>query len=108
MTEDASEAARRLRASWATHRARPFPAAAAKRAPFQEIALYESWLGPIVESALRGGGRLTPAHRAMLAARRAEGNQGVWAAAAGQPDHVRAYVARLLAIEDLLEELPAE
>jgi hypothetical protein len=42
----------------------------------------------------------------MLEQRRAEGNQALWAAAAGQPDHVRAYAARLMAIEDLLATLP--
>ena len=74
----------------------------------QEIALYDSWLGPIVEAAIARGGRLAAPHVPMLEARRAEGNQGLWAAAAGQPDHVRAYAARLMAIEDLLAALPAE
>jgi hypothetical protein len=44
----------------------------------------------------------------MLDVRRAEGNQAIWAAAAGQPEHVRAYVARLIAIEDLLLALASK
>jgi hypothetical protein len=74
----------------------------------QEIALYESWLGPIVDAALERGGRVAPPHVRMLEVRRREGNQALWAAAAGQPDHVRAYAARLMAIEDLLSALPHE
>lgn len=41
----------------------------------------------------------------MLEVRRAEGNQAIWAAAAGQPERVRGYVARLIRIEELLLEL---
>lgn len=104
--EAAPEAALRLRRLWQEHRRTPFPAADARTPQLQEIALYESWLGSIVEAAIRGGGRLAPGHSAMLEARRAEGNMGVWAAAAGQPEHVRAYVARLIAIEDLVVSLP--
>ena len=85
----------------------PFPAADPSRsAALQEIALYESWLGSIVEAALEAGGRLSHPHALMLEVRRAEGNQALWAAAAGQPEHVRAYAARLMAIEDLLATLP--
>ena len=83
----------------------PFPAADTASPQLQEIALYESWLGSMVEAAIRGGGRVGPGHRRMLEVRRAEGNQAIWAAAAGQPEHVRAYIARLIAIEDLLLEL---
>jgi hypothetical protein len=60
-----------------------------------------------VEATLARGGCLAPAHALMLEQRRAEGNQALWAAAAGQPEHVRAYAARLLAIEDILATLPA-
>ena len=74
----------------------------------QEIALSESGLGPIVDAALAGGGRVAPAHARMLEVRRREGNQALWAAAAGQPDHVRAYAARLMAVEDLLSALPQD
>lgn len=101
------DAAFRLRRLWDGHRRTPFPAADAGRTPeLQEIALYESWLGPIIEAALRGGGRIGTAHAALLAARRGEGNQALWAAAAGQPEHVRSYVARLLALEEALAALP--
>ena len=101
------DAAFQLQRLWAEHRRVPFPAADAGRTPqLQEIALYESWLGSIVEAALRGGGSLSPGHAAMLEARRGEGNQALWAAAAGQPEHVRSYVARLLAIEEILASLP--
>lgn len=97
----------RLQRLWSEHRRTPFPAADAGRTPqLQEIALYESWLGSIVEATLRRGGELAPAHSAMLEARRQEGNQALWAAAAGQPEHVRGYVARLLAVEDVLAGLP--
>lgn len=103
----APDAAFRLQRLWEEHRKVPFPAADAGRTPqLQEIALYESWLGTIVDATVRGGGRLSRAHSAMLEARRAEGNQALWAAAAGQPEHVRSYVARLLALEDVLATLP--
>jgi hypothetical protein len=42
----------------------------------------------------------------MLDTRRAEGNQRVFRAAGELGDPVRSYVARLIAIEDLLAELP--
>jgi hypothetical protein len=86
----------------------PFPAATTETSQLQEIALYESWLGSIVNATIRARGQVTPAHRRMLDVRRAEGNQAIWAAAAGQPEHVRAYVARLIAIEDLLLALAAK
>ena len=60
----------------------------------------------MVEATIENGGRLSAAHALMLEQRRVEGNQALWAAAAGQPDHVRAYAARLMAIEDLLATLP--
>jgi hypothetical protein len=59
-----------------------------------------------VEAAIEAGGLVSHPHALMLEVRRTEGNQALWAAAAGQPDHVRAYAARLLAIEDLLATLP--
>lgn len=70
------------------------------------MALYESWLGSIVEAALVRGGRLAPAHRPMLEAREAEGNQTLWSLAAELGEPVRSYVARLMAIQDLLATLP--
>ena len=103
----ANDPALRLQRLWDEHRRTPFPAPDAGRTPeLQEIALYESWLGSIVEAALKEGGHLSDAHDAMLVARRGEGNQALWAAAAGQPDHVRTYVARLLSLEDALAGLP--
>jgi hypothetical protein len=42
----------------------------------------------------------------MLATRRAEGNENVFRAAGDLGEPVRSYVARLIAIEDLLAELP--
>ena len=61
-----------------------------------------------MEAALARGGRVAGPHVRMLEVRRLEGNQALWAAAAGQPDHVRAYAARLMAIEDLLSALPQD
>ena len=71
----------------------------------QEVALYASWIGSIVEVALHEGS-LTKNLAKMLAVRRAEGNQGVFRAAGEMGEPVRSYVARLIAIEDLLAELP--
>jgi hypothetical protein len=71
----------------------------------QEVALYSSWLGSIVESALRDG-TLDPNHAEMLKARRAEGNQVLFRASGELGAPVRSYVARLITIEDLLAELP--
>ena len=70
------------------------------------MALYESWLGSIVEAALARGGRLASAHRSMLEAREAEGNQALWSLAAELGEPVRSYVARLMAIQDMLGTLP--
>jgi hypothetical protein len=59
----------------------------------------------MVEVALREGG--LDAHRAeMLRTRRAEGNQVLFRAGGELGEPVKSYVARLLAIEDLLAELP--
>jgi hypothetical protein len=69
------------------------------------VTLYSAWLGSMVEVALKRGG-LDPDHVAMLAARRAEGNQGLFRAAAELGDPVRSYVARLITIEDILSGLP--
>jgi len=44
----------------------------------------------------------------MLATRRAEGNERVFRAAGELGEPVRSYVARLIAIEDLLTQLPIE
>jgi len=71
----------------------------------QEIALYASWVGSIVEVALARG-TLDDNLRLMLDRRRAEGNQRVFRAAGELGEPVRSYVARLMAIEDVLAEWP--
>jgi hypothetical protein len=71
----------------------------------QEVALYASWVGSIVEVALSRGS-LDANLRKMLDTRRAEGNERVFRAAGELGEPVRSYVARLIAIEDLLAQLP--
>ena len=51
-------------------------------------------------------GALDPNHVEMLKTRRAEGNQVLFRAGGELGEPVRSYVARLIAIEDLLAELP--
>jgi len=72
------------------------------------VALYESWLGGIVEAALARGGRVLSSHRSMLEAREAEGNQALWSLAAELGEPVRSYVARLMAIQEMLGSLPPD
>jgi hypothetical protein len=99
----------RLRRLWEEHRADAFPAAeAGGDRRLQEVALYESWLGGLVEGALARGGRLSPAHRRMLDVREAEGNQALWSLAGELGDPVRSYLARLIALQELLTELPID
>lgn len=62
-------------------------------------------MGSIVEVALARGS-LDPNLRTMLETRRVEGNQRVFRAAGDLGEPVRSYVARLIAIEDLLAQLP--
>ena len=69
------------------------------------MALYASWVGSMVEVALRRGA-LDRNLATMLETRRGEGNQRVFRAAGELGEPVRSYVARLIAIEDLLTELP--
>jgi hypothetical protein len=69
--------------------------------------LYASWIGSMVEVALRRGS-LDPNLATMLATRRAEGNERVFRAAGDLGEPVRSYVARLITIEDLLAQLPLE
>jgi len=71
----------------------------------QEVALYASWIGSVVEVALRQGS-LDRNLSTMLETRRAEGNERVFRAAGELGEPVRSYVARLIAIEDLLAQLP--
>ena len=103
-----SEASVRLKRLWEAHRRDAFPAATTTDPRLQEVALYESWLGSIVEAALGRGGRLTGGHAVMLEARRAESSQTLWSAAAELGEPVRSYVARLMTIEDLLGTLPRD
>jgi hypothetical protein len=71
----------------------------------QEVGLYASWVGSIAEVAVARGA-LDRNLRTMLETRRAEGNGRVFRAAGELGEPVRSYVARLIAIEDLLAELP--
>ena len=98
----------KLRRLWDEHRAAAFPAAETRDARIQEVAMYESWLGGLAEAALARGGRLAAPHRRMLEVREREGNQPLWALAAELGEPVRSYVARLIAIQDLLRELPPD
>ena len=98
------ESVLRLRRLWEEHVHRPFPGTGSDPR-LQEIALYSSWLGSIVEVALLHGA-LDPNHAEMLKTRRAEGNQVLFRAAGELGDPVRSYIARLIAIEDLLASLP--
>ncbi|MDQ6792534.1 MAG: hypothetical protein M3075_18100 [Candidatus Dormibacteraeota bacterium] len=98
----------RLRRLWDEHRADAFPDALGRDPRIQEVALYESWLGSLVEAALALGGRLSSAHRRMLDVREAEGNQPLWSLAGEMGEPVRSYVARLIALQELLTDLPLE
>jgi hypothetical protein len=71
----------------------------------QEVALYGSWIGSMVEVGLRRGS-LDRNLAKMLETRRAEGNLRVFRAAGELGEPVRSYVARLILIEDLLAQLP--
>jgi len=103
-----SESYARLKRLWEAHRRDAFPATDTVDPRLQEVALYESWLGSIVEAALTAGGRLAVGHSRMLEARRAESSQTLWSAAAELGEPVRSYVARLMTIEDLLGMLPRD
>jgi hypothetical protein len=101
-----SEDVRRLRRLWDEHIHRPFPVLDDDPSS-QEVALYAAWLGSMVEAAL-GRGALDPLHADMLKIRRAEGNQDVFRAGGELGDPVRSYIARLIAIEDILISLPVD
>ena len=96
----------RLRRLWDEHTHRPFPSAG-DDPRVQEVALYSSWLGSIVEAALRKGA-LGTEHAQMLKVRRQEGNQVLFRASGDLGEPVRSYVARLIAIEDILSGLPVQ
>jgi hypothetical protein len=94
----------RLRKLWNEHVHSPFPSTS-DDPRVQEVALYASWLGGIVGPTARRG-ELDPEHALMLKVRRQEGNQALFRASADLGEPVRSYVARLLAMEDLLSTLP--
>jgi hypothetical protein len=100
----AGEEVLRLRRLWNEHIHVPSPVGGSDPRQ-QEVALYATWLGSMVEVALRNAS-LSQKEAKMLAKRRAEGNAGVFRAAGDLGEPVRSYVARLIAIEDLLAELP--
>ena len=99
-----SEDLRRLRRLWNQHIHSPAPAVGPDPRR-QEVALYASWLGSVVEVALARA-TLDRNLATMLETRRAEGNERLFRAAGELGEPVRSYVARLIAIEDLLAELP--
>ena len=94
----------RLRRLWDAHIHAPSPVGGSDPRE-QEVALYASWVGSMVEVVLARGSLDRHLAR-MLETRRAEGNQRVFRAAGELGEPVRSYVARLIAIEDLLAELP--
>ena len=100
----ASEELLRLRRLWDQHihSAAPLEGSDTRE---QEVALYASWIGSVVEVALRQGS-LDRNLSTMLETRRVEGNERVFRAAGELGEPVRSFVARLIAIEDLLAQLP--
>ena len=99
-----TEDLRRLRRLWDQHVHAPSPVGELDPRE-QEVALYASWVGSMVEVALRRG-ELDSNLAKMLETRRAEGNERVFRAAGELGEPVRSYVARLIAIEDVLAKLP--
>lgn len=100
----ASEEVLRLRRLWDDHIHSAFPVGGSDPRE-QEVALYASWIGSMVEVALTRGS-LDPNLGKMLETRRAEGNQRLFRAVGELGEPVRSYVARLIVIEDLLAQLP--
>ena len=94
----------RLRRLWNEHVHTPSPVGGEDPRE-QEVALYASWIGSVVEVVLERGS-IDPNLVKMLETRRAEGNQRVFRAAGELGESVRSYVARLIAIEELLAQLP--
>jgi len=94
----------RLRRLWNEHVHSPFPSTS-DDPRVQEVALYSSWLGSIVEVVVRRG-ELDEKLAEMLTVRRREGNQALFRASGDLGEPVRSYVARLLAIEEILSSLP--
>jgi len=102
--DGAGEDVLRLRRLWFEHTHSPAPGTGPDPRR-QEVALYASWVGSVVEVALARGA-LDHNLATMLATRRAEGNERVFRAAGELGEPVRSYVARLMTIEDLLAKLP--
>ena len=104
--KDSTDELRRLRKLWDehTHTLAPVTGPDPRQ---QEVALYASWIGSIVEAALRRGS-LDRNRASMLVQRRMEGNERLFRAAGELGEPVRSYVARLIAFEDLLAELPVK
>ena len=102
----ASEDVVRLRRLWDEHIHSAAPLGGADPRE-QEVALYASWIGSVVEVALRRGS-LDRNLSTMVETRRNEGNERVFRAAGELGEPVRSYVARLIAIEDLLAQLPVK
>ena len=100
----ASEEVLRLRRLWEEHIHSAAPLGGSDPRE-QEVALYAAWIGSVVEGALRTG-VLDRNLATMVETRRAEGNERVFRAAGDLGEPVRSYVARLIAIEDLLAQLP--
>jgi hypothetical protein len=100
----ATEQVLKLRRLWDEHIHSPSPVGGSDPRE-QEVALYASWIGSMVEVALARGS-LDYNRALMLGTRRAEGNARLFRAAGELGEPVRSYVARLIAIEDLLAELP--
>jgi hypothetical protein len=94
----------RLRKLWDEHVHSSLPSGGTDPS-VQEVALYSSWLGSIVESAVTRG-ELEAKHVQMLKVRREEGNQALFRASGELGEPVRSYVARLLAMEEILSSLP--
>ena len=94
----------RLRKLWAEHVHSSLPSGGSDPS-LHEVALYSTWLGSIVESAVTRG-ELEAKHVQMLKVRREEGNQALFRASGELGEPVRSYVARLIAIEDILSGLP--
>lgn len=93
-----------MRKLWNEHVHSPFPSTSSDPR-VQEVALYSSWLGSMVEIAVRRG-ELDAEHVKKLRVRRAEGNQALFRAAGELGEPVRSYVARLLSMEEILSTLP--
>ncbi|HWO91747.1 MAG TPA: hypothetical protein VNP53_07225 [Methylomirabilota bacterium] len=94
----------RLRKLWDEHVHSSLPSGGSDPR-VQAVALYSSWLGSIVESAVTRG-ELEVKHVQMLKVRREEGNQALFLASGELGEPVRSYVARLLAMEEILSSLP--